>query len=246
MPPRLRCLNPLRTIERNVSVLRASFSTAQVLADDRPHSTAADLLARLNDTSPSSPSISRSPTLSSRPSTLSSRPTPGNTRANAAVLRLIAQANEKAERARAVARSGTQLSTVQEMEKHKLAADLSRQISRRWKAGDVYAPHDLSAVEMAKWKSRGRPERDVFDVLALDPLEEYKNFSIMSEYMTPMGRIKHSKETGLRPVNQRRIAKAIRRSIGMGMMPSVHRHPEILQKMAVRVENNSPYRRGPL
>jgi len=54
----------------------------------------------------------------------------------------------------------------------------------------------------------------------------------MSEYMTPMGRIKHSKETGLRPVNQRRIARAIRRTIGMGMMPSVHRHPEILYQQA--------------
>jgi small subunit ribosomal protein S18 len=58
-----------------------------------------------------------------------------------------------------------------------------------------------------------------------------QNFSIMSEYVTPMGRIRHIKETGLRPVNQRRIAKAIRRSIGIGMMPSVYRHPEILQKM---------------
>ncbi len=56
----------------------------------------------------------------------------------------------------------------------------------------------------------------------------------MSEYMTPMGRIKHSHETGLRPVNQRKIARAIRRSIGMGMMPSVHRHPEILYKQATR------------
>jgi small subunit ribosomal protein S18 len=49
-----------------------------------------------------------------------------------------------------------------------------------------------------------------------------------------MGRIKHSSETGLRPVNQRRIARAIRRSIGLGLMPSVHRHPEILQKMVQR------------
>jgi small subunit ribosomal protein S18 len=46
--------------------------------------------------------------------------------------------------------------------------------------------------------------------------------------MTEMGRIKHSSDTGLRAVNQRRIAKAIRRSIGMGLMPSVHKHPEIL------------------
>ncbi len=57
--------------------------------------------------------------------------------------------------------------------------------------------------------------------------------------MTPMGRIKHSNETGLRPVNQRRIAKAIRRSIGMGMMPSVHRHPEILYKQVARNDRGS-------
>jgi len=47
--------------------------------------------------------------------------------------------------------------------------------------------------------------------------------------MTDMGRIKHSSETGLRAVNQRKIAKAIRRSVGMGLMPSIHKHPEILQ-----------------
>lgn len=60
----------------------------------------------------------------------------------------------------------------------------------------------------------------------------------MGEYMTDMGRIKHSSETGLRAVNQRRIAKAIRRSIGMGLMPSVHKHPEILM-----LEQNNRYSR---
>ena len=47
-----------------------------------------------------------------------------------------------------------------------------------------------------------------------------------------MGRILHRKETGLRPVNQRRISKAIRRAVSMGLMPSVHRHPEILEAEA--------------
>jgi small subunit ribosomal protein S18 len=56
-----------------------------------------------------------------------------------------------------------------------------------------------------------------------------QNFSMMSEYMTDMGRIKHRRETSLRPVNQRRMAKAIRRAIGTGLMPGVHRHPEILR-----------------
>ena len=44
-----------------------------------------------------------------------------------------------------------------------------------------------------------------------------------------MGRIQHSTETGLRPVNQRKMAKAIRRAIGMGLHPSVHKHPELLR-----------------
>ena len=57
----------------------------------------------------------------------------------------------------------------------------------------------------------------------------------MSEYMTETGRIKHSRLTGLRPVNQRKIAKAIRRAIGLGLMPSVHRHPLVLK-------NSSPSR----
>ncbi|KAI9840467.1 MAG: hypothetical protein M1838_004050 [Thelocarpon superellum] len=84
-------------------------------------------------------------------------------------------------------------------------------------------------MEMIKWKRRNRPDKDAFDALGKNPLDEYKNFSIMSEYMTPMGRIRHSRETGLRPVNQRRIAKAIRRAVGIGIMPSVHRHPELLE-----------------
>jgi small subunit ribosomal protein S18 len=60
----------------------------------------------------------------------------------------------------------------------------------------------------------------------------------MSEYMTPMGRIKPASETGLRKVNQRRIAKAIRRSIGLGLMPSVHRHPEILYKESMKMRES--------
>jgi small subunit ribosomal protein S18 len=56
-----------------------------------------------------------------------------------------------------------------------------------------------------------------------------QNFSLISEFITPMGRIKHSSDTGLRPVNQRKMAKAIRRAIAMGLHPSVHKHPEILR-----------------
>lgn len=55
-----------------------------------------------------------------------------------------------------------------------MATRMTKQISRRWKTGDVYAPHDLSEVEMKKWKMRGKPTVDVFDVLELDPMVEYR------------------------------------------------------------------------
>ncbi|MCJ1369687.1 hypothetical protein MMC20_000899 [Loxospora ochrophaea] len=101
--------------------------------------------------------------------------------------------------------------------------------TRKWKPGDVYAPHDLSPVEMKKWRSKTQPFVDNFDTLGINPMNEWKNYAMMSEYMTSMGRIKHSRETGLRRVNQRRVARAIRRVIGMGFMPSVHMHPEMLE-----------------
>lgn len=56
-----------------------------------------------------------------------------------------------------------------------------------------------------------------------------QNFSMMSEYVTEMGKISHNRHTGLRPRNQRKMAKAVRRAIGLGLIPSVYRHPEILK-----------------
>lgn len=53
---------------------------------------------------------------------------------------------------------------------------------------------------------------------------------MLTEFMTSAGQIKHSKQTGLRPRNQRKMAKAIRRVMGMGIYPSVHHHPELLKK----------------
>ncbi|PSR97628.1 ribosomal protein S18 [Coniella lustricola] len=103
-----------------------------------------------------------------------------------------------------------------------------RQATRTWKEGDVYAPKDLSSGEMKKWKQPKKPTKDILDMVGINPLDHYKNFGMISEYMTNMGRIKHSSETGLRPVNQRKMAKAIRRAIGMGIHPSTHKHPEIL------------------
>ncbi|KAF2174271.1 hypothetical protein M409DRAFT_49129 [Zasmidium cellare ATCC 36951] len=115
--------------------------------------------------------------------------------------------------------------------------DLEQQVFRRWKTGDIYSPRDLSGVEASKWKKvskKPRPRRDVLDQLGVNPLHYYTNFSIMGEYTTEMGKIRSGNETGLRPVNQRKMAKAIRRAKGVGLlMPGTHLHPEVLRLQAV-------------
>jgi hypothetical protein len=54
------------------------------------------------------------------------------------------------------------------------AKDVERQHFRRWKAGEAYAPHDLSPEEVKKFKKRRSPTMDAFDALGINPLEHYK------------------------------------------------------------------------
>ena len=61
-----------------------------------------------------------------------------------------------------------------ELKREARKRDLMTMSTRNWKGGDVYSPHDLSLVEIRRWKGRTRPEVDVFDTLALDPLGEWK------------------------------------------------------------------------
>ena len=55
------------------------------------------------------------------------------------------------------------------------ARAMERNFTRDWKAGDIYAPHDLSGAEARKWSKRGQtPTTDAFDALSLNPLDCYK------------------------------------------------------------------------
>lgn len=60
--------------------------------------------------------------------------------------------------------------------KRQQVRDMERQMPRlpHWRTGDVYAPHDLSSVEANKWRNRKNREKDVFDILGINPLSEYK------------------------------------------------------------------------
>lgn len=59
--------------------------------------------------------------------------------------------------------------------KHQHRADMYlRKHPRRWREGDVYAPHDLSPAEAKKWKVVKSPKRDVIDMLGVNPLDNYR------------------------------------------------------------------------
>ncbi|KAK6542999.1 hypothetical protein TWF694_006930 [Orbilia ellipsospora] len=100
------------------------------------------------------------------------------------------------------------------------------------------SPKDLSYEEFLKWQD-GRKTHlrsDVFEILQENPLAHYKNFNLLKDFMTTAGRIKHRSLTNLSNRNQRKMSKAIRRAVGIGLLPSVHRHPSILmteQRLAV-------------
>ncbi|KAL7278667.1 hypothetical protein ACG7TL_007668 [Trametes sanguinea] len=64
---------------------------------------------------------------------------------------------------------------------------------------------------------------DVFHQLDIDPLKECQNSTLLSHFVTSMGKIKGRNETNLTWKNQRRIGKAIRRAKMMGIIPLLSR-----------------------
>lgn len=89
--------------------------------------------------------------------------------------------------------------------------------------GDTYHPHDLNDARYRESlrNRRGRhtaPAEDPFEVLGLDPLHEYKNFRLLTHFVSDMGKILPRQQTGVSAKNQRKLAKAIKRARAMGKM----------------------------
>jgi hypothetical protein len=62
-----------------------------------------------------------------------------------------------------------------EMVESERRSQYQRQIYRKWKAGDVYSPSDLTGAEQKRWKKgTKKPQSDAFDVLGINPVLEYK------------------------------------------------------------------------
>lgn len=71
----------------------------------------------------------------------------------------------------AAARKRTMLESLREK---KVSDDYVKQMPRRWRTGEVYAPHDLSPLEMEKWRRQKTVTVDVVDLLGINPLDHYR------------------------------------------------------------------------
>ncbi|KAG1112114.1 hypothetical protein G6F42_014833 [Rhizopus arrhizus] len=82
---------------------------------------------------------------------------------------------------------------------------------------------DLFLKQESLRQRRGKPTppaEDPFEVLGLDPLHEYKNFRLLTHFVSDMGKILPREQTGVSAKNQRKLAKAIKRARAMGLMSS--------------------------
>ncbi|CAJ2502287.1 Uu.00g096810.m01.CDS01 [Anthostomella pinea] len=217
MPPRIPLLSALR--QQASAFVKAPCAPLSSTASSQAIRTDSATASLLNIDSPS-------PSSSGKPSPNNSDPT----RAASDIYKSIG--NNRGSGPRGTPESRQRLE--QDLRAKNQTEDYARQMTRRWRVGDVYAPHDISPSEMGKWRRNQARKQDLVDMLGLSPLDMYRNFSVISEFMTPHGRIKRSVDTGLRPPNQRKMAKAIRRAIGLGIHPSVHKHPELLMREADR------------
>jgi ribosomal protein S18 len=89
---------------------------------------------------------------------------------------------------------------------------------RLFKPKETYVPRDLNDRFNEEYikKSLIPVKKDLLKELNIDPLMEYKNTMMLTHFITEMGHIKPSTETGLCLQNQKKVAKAIKRCRAMG------------------------------
>ncbi|OLL22104.1 37S ribosomal protein rsm18, mitochondrial [Neolecta irregularis DAH-3] len=113
--------------------------------------------------------------------------------------------------------------------------------------GQIYSPIDFSYERIrALKKTPIHHGKDLFDLMQIDPIQEYKNFALFASFTTELGRIRPASETGLSAKNQRKVAKAIRRARAAGILPHCHRNPNLPTKNEPRgIIGNPVYSHAP-
>ncbi|KAI7898199.1 ribosomal protein S18 [Cokeromyces recurvatus] len=112
-------------------------------------------------------------------------------------------------------------------DKYKPIAESSQRFQKNFRAGDTYHPDDLNDSRYQEQLRQRRtkvitPAEDPFEVLGLDPLVEYKNYRLLANFVSSMGKILPREQTGVSAKNQRKLAKAIKRARAMGLMSSTN------------------------
>lgn len=180
MPPRLPFQCAARALAQPTSRISA-FSTSSFVASPprepphphRPHAqtqTAASTASAPTSSTSSLLSIDRAPRNAGAASSQNS-----SERGDAAS-RLLSRYKDRAEAA-----VKTKQAQVEYLRNRKISNDYLKQMPRRWDAGDVYSPHDMSPIEMQKWRRRSPRKDDVVDVLGIRPLDMYKVCSPLAE-----------------------------------------------------------------
>ncbi|OMJ14935.1 30S ribosomal protein S18, chloroplastic [Smittium culicis] len=101
----------------------------------------------------------------------------------------------------------------------------SYQYTRNFSKVGTYHPWELNEnkVDLFPKGKKKNYVKDPFKLLEINPLIEYKNTSLMINYLTEMGRIIPRRKTGLSAKSQKRLSKAIKRARSFGLLPFTNR-----------------------
>ncbi|PHH76043.1 hypothetical protein CDD82_4161 [Ophiocordyceps australis] len=244
-------ISPLQHMPLRLS-LRALFSTTSKLSAPPPPSSLSSSIdetlnaGRRTTTAPTAPKSSAATANKAFPATLNSLAPQKTSAASDQLLKIVRSSSSKKrppkstsfgkaskdlfDRITARQSGPDRIARFDEERQRQESADYLTQMPRRFKPGDLYSPHDLSPAEMSKYRRRPHRSRDVVDALGINPLDHYKNFTLLSQFTSSSGQVLKPELTGLRSVNQRKVAKMIRRAQGMGIYPKIHAHPEMLRQ----------------
>ncbi|KAL0078838.1 ribosomal protein S18 [Phycomyces blakesleeanus] len=119
-------------------------------------------------------------------------------------------------------------------EKSRPVVEAVQRYQKIHRVGDTYHPEDLNDTRYQESlrQRRGRPVTpavDPFDALGLDPLHEYKNFRLLSHFVSDMGKILPRTQTGVSAKNQRKLAHAVKRARAMGLMSCTSKYVSPMQ-----------------
>ncbi|OZJ02612.1 hypothetical protein BZG36_04285 [Bifiguratus adelaidae] len=105
-------------------------------------------------------------------------------------------------------------------QKQSASGNTTPRFRKMFKSGETYHPDDLNDT-LQEQRMRARrfkkpiPIEDPFETLGLNPLHEYKNHTLLSSFVSDMGKILPRSQTGVSAKNQRKLALAIKRARAM-------------------------------